>query len=194
MESIARFEIPIEKISAICTDGAPAMIGKKPGFIGHFMQNNKSSVKTYHCIIHQEALAAKTPYLVSTMATVISIINKEMDRFVEKLEDITFLCNLAFLTDITKYLNDLNLSLQGKNKNVFQLIAQIEGFKEKLLLFKKNFEEKNLFHFENLNNMSKEYSEINLEIYTKFIESLIENFNQRLQFYRATIRVMRSSA
>lgn len=128
------------------------------------------------------------------MATVISIINKEMDRFVEKLEDITFLCNLAFLTDITKYLNDLNLSLQGKNKNVFQLIAQIEGFKEKVLLFKKNFEEKNLFHFENLNNMPKEYSEINLEIYTKLIESLIENFNQRLQFYRATIRVMRSSA
>ena len=32
------------------------------------------------------------------------------------LANATFQCNLAFLTDITHHLNELNLKLQGKNK------------------------------------------------------------------------------
>jgi hypothetical protein len=33
----------------------------------------------------------------------------------------TFLCELAFLTDITKHMNDLNMKLQGKQRNVSNL-------------------------------------------------------------------------
>jgi hypothetical protein len=33
----------------------------------------------------------------------------------------TFLCELAFLTDITKHMNDLNMKLQGKEQNVSYL-------------------------------------------------------------------------
>ena len=42
------------------------------------------------------------------------------------LADATFQCNLAFLTDITHHLNELNWKLQGKK----QIITQIEGGQE----------------------------------------------------------------
>ena len=41
---------------------------------------------------------------------------KMKNMAVPLLADATFQCNLAFLSDITHYLNELNLKLQGKNK------------------------------------------------------------------------------
>lgn len=158
-----------EKLSSIVTDGAKSMTGTISGFVG-FLRQNQITVPTLHCIIHQEALCAKSIKLSTTMATVTKITNlirggnrslthrkfltllEEMDspygdlllhtevrwlsrgkclvRFFElrheiatflreevtnsaelqnDLEDVEFLRNLAFLTDITQHLNVLNL-------------------------------------------------------------------------------------
>jgi hypothetical protein len=56
----------------------------------------------------------------------------------------TFLCELAFLTDITKHMNDLNMKLQGKQKNVSYLFVHVNGFRNKLKLFKTAIERNSL--------------------------------------------------
>uniref|UniRef100_A0A3Q2PF54 HAT C-terminal dimerisation domain-containing protein n=1 Tax=Fundulus heteroclitus TaxID=8078 RepID=A0A3Q2PF54_FUNHE len=48
-----------EKLSAVVTDGAPAMQGRHRGFAGLLRQSGVNC-PILHCIIHQEALCAKT--------------------------------------------------------------------------------------------------------------------------------------
>jgi hypothetical protein len=47
-----------DKLDSVCTDGAPAMIGKVKGFVSLLERFLKRKVFKYHCIIHQEALCA----------------------------------------------------------------------------------------------------------------------------------------
>jgi hypothetical protein len=44
----------------------------------------------------------------------------------------TFLCEVAFLTVITKHMNDLNLKLKGKQQNISNLFEHGNGFRNKL--------------------------------------------------------------
>lgn len=177
----------INKLSAVCTDGAPAMLGKNNGFIGQLIKNN-IRVPSFHCAIHQEALCTKGTNNIHTMNVVVKIINKIrgghnslthrklkmfleecesqykdllmftevrwlsrgtcLERFFELRKEVVefldlnmpnfeflneikseeFNISLGFLTDVTTHLNNLNSSLQGKNKNIFNLIGSIEGF------------------------------------------------------------------
>ena len=51
-----------------------------------------------------------------------------------QLEDEQLLLDLAFLTDITALINELNLELQGKEKNIVDIISSVNPFKRKLQL------------------------------------------------------------
>ncbi|KAI6656267.1 Zinc finger protein [Oopsacas minuta] len=68
--------LPWDKLVGICTDGAPAMIGSRSGFITKVKKKNSLAVGT-HCIIHREALAAKTlpVELMDSLNAVIKIVN-----------------------------------------------------------------------------------------------------------------------
>ena len=57
------------------------------------------------------------------------------NTFRAQLRSIKFLCDLAFLSDMTNYLNMLNLSLQGKGQSISHLVGHVEGFRSKLVLF-----------------------------------------------------------
>ena len=48
-----------QKLCGVCTDGAPAMLGSKSGLV-ELVRKKKLSVEGTHCLIHREALAAKT--------------------------------------------------------------------------------------------------------------------------------------
>ncbi|KAI7790228.1 hypothetical protein IRJ41_001037 [Triplophysa rosa] len=169
-EFFVQKKVPLEKLVAVTTDGAPAMIGRHTGFIAHCKSDpDFSKFLHYHCIIHQQALCAKVIGFGHVMTPVVKIINdirskakqhrifkvllEEMSaeygdlllhteirwlsrgrvllRFlsllgeikefkqskgedVSLLEDTEWTLDLAFLTDITGKLNDLNCQLQGK--------------------------------------------------------------------------------
>lgn len=52
---ITEQNIPIQKLVAITTDGAPAMIGRNVGFIGLCEKDEDfPKFNSYHCVIHQE--------------------------------------------------------------------------------------------------------------------------------------------
>ena len=52
-------ELDWDKLGSICTDGAPAMLGARSGFLELVKQKNSKVIST-HCIIHREALASRT--------------------------------------------------------------------------------------------------------------------------------------
>ncbi|PNF35719.1 hypothetical protein B7P43_G16163 [Cryptotermes secundus] len=236
-----------EKLSSIVTDGAKSMTGTISGFVG-FLRQNQITVPTLHCIIHQEALCAKSIKLSTTMATVTKITNlirggnrslthrkfltllEEMDsaygdlllhtevrwlsrgkclvRFFElrheiatflreevtnsaelqnDLEDVEFLRNLAFLTDITQHLNVLNLQLQGKKQTICQMVGFVDSFRKKLHLFKSALDKNNLLHFPCCRKLSEEEEEEDLEFrdYTEIIEDLSSEFDRRFNDFES---------
>lgn len=68
--------MPLHKLSAITTDGAPAMVGKNKGFIALCKKDESfSNFMSYHCIIHQEALCSKILPFEHVMKIVTKIIN-----------------------------------------------------------------------------------------------------------------------
>jgi hypothetical protein len=75
--SLAEKEIDLKKIVSVTTDGAPSMVGKKIGFISLFQTDVGHSILQFHCIIHQQALCAKSGLtsLDNVMAVVTKIVN-----------------------------------------------------------------------------------------------------------------------
>ncbi|PNF19269.1 hypothetical protein B7P43_G03218 [Cryptotermes secundus] len=227
------------------TDGAKSMTGTISGFVG-FLRQNQITVPTLHCIIHQEALCAKSIKLSTTMATVTKITNlirggnrslthrkfltllEEMDsaygdlllhtevrwlsrgkclvRFFElrheiatflreevtnsaelqnDLEDVEFLRNLAFLTDITQHLNVLNLQLQGKKQTICQMVGFVDSFRKKLHLFKSALDKNNLLHFPCCRKLSEEEEGLEFRDYTEIIEDLSSEFDRRFNDFES---------
>jgi hypothetical protein len=72
------FKLPWEKLSAITTDGAPAMCGEKNGLAG-LVKTQCSDFShqpwTYHCIIHQEVLCSKSLKMQHVMSVVVKTVN-----------------------------------------------------------------------------------------------------------------------
>ena len=66
-------------------------------------------------------------------------VSGDMSAYCRKLRDTAFLCDMAFLTDITSHLNVLNTKLQGRDQTVCDLYAHMTAFQRKLDLenFKK---------------------------------------------------------
>ncbi|XP_057203176.1 general transcription factor II-I repeat domain-containing protein 2B-like [Triplophysa rosa] len=238
------------KLSAVVTDGAPAMQGKKSGFAG-LLKKNGVNCPVLHCIIHQEALCAKILDFSHVMNVVTKVTNlirggnralnhrkftafldevsatygdllmhtdirwmsrgKCLERFFalrtevpvfledsiksdtsaycSNLRDPEFLCDLAFLTDMTAHLNNLNTQLQGRSQAVSDLYGHLTAFKRKLILFHDGFSSDpvNLTHFSACEEMRKDTPECEMFFakYKKDIESLQEQFRIRFQDFHA---------
>ena len=105
-------------------------------------------------------------------------------EFCNKLRDPEFLCDMAFLTDITSHLNSLNQKLQGKGQNVSDLYAHMNGFQRKLALFKDSFARNpTLLHFPSCQEMLKDVPERRkyFSKYRKDLETLQQQFTTRFQ-------------
>ena len=63
-------------VGSICTDGAPAMLGKKSGFTALVKKVNPNVISS-HCILHQHALASKTlpAYMKRVLDVIVHVVN-----------------------------------------------------------------------------------------------------------------------
>ena len=93
------------------------------------------------------------------------------DNDVPELGDPTFIANLAFWTDLTDYLNMLNLSLQRPKPVITAMYNCVKFFKCKLSLWSKQLENGNLAHFKALQSVDKIDAEC-LEEYRNVISTL----------------------
>jgi hypothetical protein len=77
----------------------------------------------------------------------IEIFMNEKNKIVSELSDESWILELAFLTDITTFLNELNIKLQGKRKLFSDMYTDIKSFQVKLKLLYNNFNQQMLYHF-----------------------------------------------
>ena len=69
-----------------------------------------------------------------------------------QLEDERWFLDLAFLTDLTALLNELNLELQEKEKNIVNMISSVNTFKRKLQLHSTKLHHHDLHYFKHMNS------------------------------------------
>ncbi|XP_073529659.1 protein FAM200C-like [Phyllobates terribilis] len=65
-----------DMVSAVCTDGAPVMLGRKSGF-GALVKADAPHIIVTHCILHRHVLATKTlpPKMAEVLNTVVECVN-----------------------------------------------------------------------------------------------------------------------
>lgn len=102
-----------------------------------------------------------------------------------QLSDDQWLLDLAFLTDLTNMLNDLNLELQGKDKTVINMISSVNAFKRKMQHLSSKLQHQNLANFQNLTSelemQGKSCVQLDSVRYTKQIDNCLSEFDKRFQ-------------
>jgi hypothetical protein len=79
-------------------------------------------------------------------------------------------------------MNDLNMKLQGKQQNVSNLFGHVNGFRNKLKLFKTAIERNDLTHFPWCEELAEELSDYEGSHFSTFvsnIEEMMEEFQTR---------------
>ena len=94
-----------------------------------------------------------------------------------ELEDENWLCDLGYMVDITKHLNDLNMQLQGPDQLLHSMFSMIKSFTSMLNLGENQLKENDCTHFPTM----KKYNPTSCAQYALECSSLLERFNAGFQ-------------
>ena len=83
----------------------------------------------------------------------VALFLKNKGRLMAEMEDESWLCDLAFLVDITTRMNELNTKLQRKAQYASEMYGHIKGFMNKLRLWHAHIKNADLSHFPTLKEM-----------------------------------------
>lgn len=98
------------------------------------------------------------------------------------VSDEKFALDVAFLADITKHLNSLNLKLQGNNKVLPVLLNDVSAFQEKLSLYQDQLGDNDFTHFPILRSqVSQLRSSVSFQpaICVSYLDELASEFESR---------------
>ena len=187
-EKFCKINLNLSNLVSVCTHGAPSMIGKHEGFVALLRREllDPDTLMSFHCILHQQNLCAKSALLSDTLNGVVGIVNyiranamrhrqfcqmlhyndetfsvdlpyhskvrwlsqgqvlekvlslqKQIivnffkDRNMScKLSEQNFCRNAAFLCDVMSKQNQLNVSLQGEMKSIYDMWQKIQPFRK----------------------------------------------------------------
>uniref|UniRef100_A0A9J7YT13 SPIN-DOC-like zinc-finger domain-containing protein n=1 Tax=Cyprinus carpio carpio TaxID=630221 RepID=A0A9J7YT13_CYPCA len=111
-------------------------------------------------------------------------LREEVKQFMEikgkpvvELSDDKWLCDLAFMVDITKHLSELNVKLQGPNQLLSSLLSNVKSFEAKLKLWQFQLEQGNIAHFPTL----QEQKPAMTDEYAGECAKLLQAFEERFQ-------------
>ncbi|XP_060767151.1 general transcription factor II-I repeat domain-containing protein 2A-like [Neoarius graeffei] len=115
-------------------------------------------------------------------------LREEVKQFMEmkskpvtELSDSKWLCDLAFVVDITKYLSELNVKLQGPNQLFSSLFSNVKSFEAKLKLWQVQLERGNTVHFPTLQEQKPAVT----SEYAGECAKLLQAFGERFQLMRS---------
>ncbi|XP_032881422.1 general transcription factor II-I repeat domain-containing protein 2A-like [Amblyraja radiata] len=134
-------ELDLSKLVCVATDGAPAMVGEKKGVVA-LLQNHMEGlginhkIEKMHCLIHQEALCAKSSNLKDVMDVVVRAVNmilsqglnhRQFQQLLSEAEaqygDLLYFCDVrwlnrgAMLERVYALREEIATFLEGKNVN-----------------------------------------------------------------------------
>ncbi|XP_056138432.1 protein FAM200C-like [Lampris incognitus] len=122
-------------VSAVCSDGAPAMLGPHSGF-GALVKSDAPYIIVTHCVLHRHALATKT--LPPKLAEVLKIV----------VECVNYVRNSAMKHRIFKELcKEMGSEFEGGGVNIIEAEENLKAFKIKLPLWKRRTENDNVANF-----------------------------------------------
>jgi len=111
-------------------------------------------------------------------------LREEVKQFMEmkgkpvmELSDSKWLCDLGFMVDITKYLSELNVKLQGPNQLLSSLQSNVKSFEAKLKLWQVQLERGNTVHFPTLQEQKPAVT----SEYAAECAKLLQAFGERFQ-------------
>lgn len=108
----------------------------------------------------------------------IDLFMNDKQKPVLELSNDEWLLDLCFLVDIVEKLNQLNISLKGKDNLIIDSCNYINAFQKKLVLFEFQLKNNNVQHFPLLNEL-KNSKHIDSIKYAKEIKKLIAAFESR---------------
>ena len=100
------------------------------------------------------------------------------------LKIVKWLNDLAFLSDVTQHLAQLNGQLQGRNQLANKMFEHITSFQRKLVLFKDQFSNSMLTYFPCLKMQHDEGQDFNYQKYGTMIEKFSAVFVARFLNFR----------
>ena len=85
IQCVERYSLDLFRLVCVTTDGDPATIGQKKGATSLLVRHCAAAGRTQpiqkmHCIIHKEALRAKSAKLVDVMSIVVKVVNAILSR------------------------------------------------------------------------------------------------------------------
>ncbi|KII60696.1 General transcription factor II-I repeat domain-containing protein 2B [Thelohanellus kitauei] len=84
-----------------------------------------------------------------------------------------WLCHLAFLVDVTGYLNEISIEFQKKGKLVHKLHGHVKAFTSKLRLTERLIKAKNCYYFPTLET----HTNVRINFYGDELKSFIDQFD-----------------
>ena len=116
-----------------------------------------------------------------------TFLTQERHPMSANFEDIYWLAKLSYLSALLESTNQLNLSIQGKRCDIFEVSSKIQAFKLKLKLWQSNVKNCNFSDFESLNNFIKisDWENKNSNIEAKIKSLVHEHLNLLQQNFEA---------
>ncbi len=205
---VSKFQLNLEKMVSVTSDGAPAMTGKNSGFVGLLKKQlntsslNGDSLVSFHCILHQENLCAQMKEddsLKDLMNMVVEIVNyirgsalnhRQFIELLKESEDCQF-------GDIIYFANVRWLSRGKVLQRFTSLLPEIQDFlikKEKLTSFSVIEEEEWKCDLFFLTDITAHMNELNLKLQGKGklvwdLSQHLEEFISKLQLFIVQMKV-----
>ena len=116
LRCVTEMKLDLRKLISVTTDGAPAMVGSNKGFVNLLHKHMKDNgidhdLLKFHCIIHQEALCAKSSGLPDVMKVVVKTVNiilsrglnhrqfrNLLDEIESQYSDLLYFCEVRWLS------------------------------------------------------------------------------------------------
>ena len=111
----------------------------------------------------------------------VSVFMNMKDKPMPELDNPAWMCDLAFLVDVTTHLNELNTKLQTQGQLAHELYGHVRSFQNKLVLWESQLREGNTYHFPTL---AKHNGEFEGDSFADELKSLIEQFGTRFRDFR----------